>query len=277
MSNAEDAAKKGQEFFQMFLKAKEFTEELLKENERLRFKIARLETSGGSAATVAPGNEEKVKELSQRVRELEEKLAEVETRYRKVEEENKEFADRYIEIEEQNNNLANLYVASYQLHSTLDYREVIRIVQEIVINLIGAEVFHLFMVSEKTAALELETSEGQTALTQQIAMGEGVIGRAAQTGENFFSDTVAHRSPTPFDQPIAVIPLKIKESVIGVISINKLLVQKTAFTTMDFELFTLLAGHAATAIFSAKLYSTSARKLTTLQGFIDLLKTQPAK
>ena len=131
------------------------------------------------------------------------------------------------------------------------------------------------MMSDKTPSLELETSEGQQAPTTTIALGEGLIGRAAQTGENFFSDQVAHRNATPFDQPIAVIPLKIKESVIGVISINKLLVQKTAFTTMDFELFTLLAGHAATAIFSAKLYSTSARKLTTLQGFIDLLKTQP--
>ena len=68
-----------------------------------------------------------------------------------------------------------------------------------------------------------------------------------------------------------------KDSVVGVISINKLLVQKTEFTPTDFELFTLLAGHAATAIFSAKLYSTSARKLTTLQGFLDLIKTQPAK
>src|SRR5262245_23317318 len=268
MSNAEDAAKKGQEFFQMFMKAKDFTEELLKENERLRFKIARLETSPGAPA--AP--DEKVKELAARVRELEEKLAEVSARYRKVEEENKEFADRYIEIEEQNNNLANLYVASYQLHSTLDYKEVIRIVQEIVINLIGAEVFHLFMVSEKHPHLELETSEGQQAPTTTIAMGEGLIGKAAQSGENFFADNVAHRTPTPFDQPIAVIPLKIKESVIGVISINKLLVQKTAFTTMDYELFTLLAGHAATAVFSAKLYSTSARKLTTLQGFLEMLK-----
>ncbi len=85
----------------------------------------------------------------------------MDARYRKVEEENKEFADRYIEIEEQNNNLANLYVASYQLHSTLDYREVVRIVQEIVINLIGAEVFHVFIVSEKTGLLEVEISEGQ--------------------------------------------------------------------------------------------------------------------
>jgi nitrate/nitrite-specific signal transduction histidine kinase len=268
----DDPAKTSQEFFQMFTKAKEFTEEVLKENERLRFKVARLETSGGS-----PGGEERARELSVRVRDLEERLAEMEARYRKVEEENKEFADRYIEIEEQNNNLANLYVASYQLHSTLDYREVIRIVQEIVINLIGAEAFHIFVVSDKTGQLELETSEGATAPVTTIGIGEGPIGLAAKTGENFFAAQVAHKEATPFDQPTAVIPLKIKDSVVGVISINKLLVQKTEFTATDFELFTLLAGHAATAIFSAKLYSTSARKLTTLQGFLVLIKSQPAK
>jgi len=274
MANVDDPTSKSQEFFQMFLKAKEFTEELLKENERLRFKVARLESAGGGAAS--PGDD-RLKELSTRVRELEERLAVTEDRYRKVEDENKEFADRYIEIEEQNNNLANLYVASYQLHSTVDYRDVLRIVQEIVINLIGAEAFHIWMVSEKTGRLELEASEGQEVPTKSMALGEGTIGKAAKTGENVFAEKVAVREPAPFDQPIAVIPLKIKDSVIGVISINKLLVQKTAFTAMDHELFTLLAGHAATAIFSAKLYSTSERKLTTLQGFLDMLKTQPAK
>jgi nitrate/nitrite-specific signal transduction histidine kinase len=271
MDKPDDPARKGQEFFQMFLKAKEFTEELMRENERLRFKVAQLESS--PATPSAPGAPtDHVKQLTGRIQDLETRLAELEDRYRKVEEENKEFADRYIEIEEQNNNLANLYVASYQLHSTLDYREVLRIVQEIVINLIGAEAFHLLMVSEKTGQLEVESSEGQAAPVASVAVGEGAIGRAAKTGENYFAEQVAHRDPTPFDQPLAVIPLKIKDSVIGVISINKLLVQKTQFTTMDFELFTLLAGHAATAIFSAKLYSTSARKLTTLQGFLDMLK-----
>jgi nitrate/nitrite-specific signal transduction histidine kinase len=274
MANGDDTSKKSQEFFGMFLKAKEFTEELLKENERLRFKIAGLE-SGTPAAPA--GSDERVQKLNQRVRDLEERLSEVEARYRKVEEENKEFADRYIEIEEQNNNLANLYVASYQLHSTLDYKEVVRIVQEIVINLIGAEAFHIFVVSDKTGQLELEASEGQEAPVKAVNVGEGPVGTAAKTGENYFSSQVAHREATPFEQPVAVIPLKIKDSVIGVISIHKLLVQKTAFTAMDYELFTLLAGHAATAIFSSKLYSTSARKLTTLQGFLDMLKTQPTK
>jgi nitrate/nitrite-specific signal transduction histidine kinase len=271
MSSPDDAHKQGPEFLHMFLKAKEFTEELLKENERLRFKIASLEARGDAAP-----DEERARELRDRIRELEAKLAELAARFRRVEEENKEFADRYIEIEEQNNNLANLYVASYQLHSTLDYKEVLRIVQEIIINLIGAEVFHLLMLSEKTGLLQVESSEGQTAPVETLAVGEGIIGRAARSGDNHFAERVDQDRATPFAEPIAVIPLKIKDSVIGVISINKLLVQKTRFTPMDFELFTLLAGHAATAIFSAKLYSASERKLTTLQGFLDLLKTQPA-
>jgi putative methionine-R-sulfoxide reductase with GAF domain len=270
MSSSEDP-KRPQDFSQMFSKVKDFTDELMKENERLRYRVAALESAAGG-----PPADERARELTQRIRELEERLAEMESRFRKVEEENKEFADRYIEIEEQNNNLANLYVASYQLHSTLDYKEVVRIVQEIVINLIGAEAFHIFIVSEKSGALDLEASEGQSAPVTSIPRGEGIIGAAAQSGENFYADRVAYDEPTPFDKPIAVIPLKIKESVVGVISINKLLVQKTSFTAMDYELFTLLAGHAATAIFSAKLYSTSARKLTTLQGFIDMLK-QPAR
>src|SRR5688572_23054138 len=207
---SDDPARKSQEFFGMFLKAKEFTEELLKENERLRYKVAHLEAEGGAPAD--HGNESAiVRDLTKRIRELEERLSHTEDRYRKVEQENKEFADRYIEVEEQNNNLANLYVASYQLHSTLDYREVIRIVQEIVINLIGAEAFHLFMVSEKTGRLELEVSEGQAAPITAIPIGQGIIGAAAKTGENYFSPQVSHREPTPFDQPIAVIPLKIQD------------------------------------------------------------------
>src|SRR5262249_35879788 len=178
MDKPDDPGKKGQEFFQMFLKAKEFTEEVLRENERLRFKVAHLETASGPSTAAEP-DDGRVRELTGRIRELETRLTELEDRYRKVEEENKELDDRNIEIEEQNNNLANLYVASYQLHSTLDYREVLRIVQEIVINLIGAEAFHILMVSEKTGQLDIESSEGQTAPVTSVNLGEGLIGQAA--------------------------------------------------------------------------------------------------
>ena len=74
-----------------------------------------------------------------------------------------------------------------------------------------------------------------------------------------------------FEAPIACIPLRVQEQSIGAIAIYKLLQQKERFTPLDHELFTLLAGHAATAIFSSRLYAQSERKLNTIQGFIDLL------
>jgi GAF domain-containing protein len=66
--------------------------------------------------------------------------------------------------------------------------------------------------------------------------------------------------------------MKIKDQIIGGIVVYSILEQKESFSPLDFELFNLLAGHAATAIFASKLYSESERKLSTIQGFLELLK-----
>ncbi len=106
-----------------------------------------------------------------------------------------------------------------------------------------------------------------------IKLGDGIIGAAAKAGESFYRDgDPKDLKGVDYLHPLVVIPLKIKEHVIGVIVIYKLLVQKEAFSPVDYELFTMLAGHAATALFSSKLYSQSERKLTTIQSFLDLLK-----
>jgi transcriptional regulator with GAF, ATPase, and Fis domain len=271
MDDRNDLFKKSEQFLQLLNSTKEFTEELLKENERLRFKLASLQ-SGESPAS----NEEaqrKIQALNSRIKMLEESLQSLEHKFRQAEEENKDFANRYIEIEEQNNNLANLYVASYQLHSTLDFNEVVRIVMEIIINLIGAETFCVMLLDEKTNDLRMVANEGLDEYkNERIQIGSGKIGNVTKTGEAYYiNQELESIGGVDFYNPLACIPLKIKEHVIGVISIYKLFVQKEGFTAVDYELFSLLAGHAATAIFSSRLYSQSERKLTTIQGFLDLL------
>ena len=136
MERETSIGKKADEFLQMFRKGEEFTQELLKENERLRFKLAQMEE-----AIERSGDEAKIRLYEERIKFTEDELNSLKERFRQVEEENKDFAAKYVEVEDENNNLANLYVASYQLHSTLDFNEVLRIVLEIVINLIGAEKF----------------------------------------------------------------------------------------------------------------------------------------
>ena len=197
---------------------------------------------------------------------------EIAQRFNEVESENHEFANRYIEVEEENNNLANLYISSFQLHSTLDFKEVLQIIIEIIINLIGAEQFAILLLDEKVDALTAMAGEGvDVDSISPVRIGEGIIGKVAESGESYYvEDLGKHENASPSD-PIVCIPLTIQERVLGVIVIYKLLQQKTAFANVDYELFTLLAGHAATAIFSSKLYSDSERKLNTIQGFINLL------
>ncbi len=222
-----------EKFLELFNKSKEFTEEVLRENERLRQRLGTLEEA------------------------------------------NKDYATRYTEIEEQNNNLASLYVASYQLHSTLDFREVIHIVQEILLDLVGAKSFAILLLDENTNELRSVACDGEDLVPgiENISthLGEGILGDVARSGESFY----LHDGKPSLDKPLAAVPLKIKDQVIGVIAIYKLLVQKHAFTAVDYELFALLAAHAATAIFSAKLFAQSERKLNTIQSFLDLLTTTP--
>ena len=263
--------KRAEEFLQVFKKGAEFTQDLLKENERLRYQMVQFEEALKSREVSIPSPDVEVTQLQRRIEELEREKREILDRIEQVEAENFDFANRYVEIEAENNNLANLYIASYQLHSTLDFREVLQVITEIIINLIGAEEFAILLLDEKTNKLEAVAAEGVTAEElPAIAIGDGIIGQMAKTGDNYFIEDLGQYR-RDFNHPIVCIPLKIKEHVIGVIVIYKLLVQKSRFAEVDYELFTLLAGHAATAIFSSKLYSESERKLSTIQGFIDLL------
>jgi transcriptional regulator with GAF, ATPase, and Fis domain len=262
---------KAEKFLELFNKGKEFTEELLRENQRLRYRLAAVETEQDGKSS------EEMQRLREQLAQLTDENRRIQQRFREVEEENKDFANRYIEIEEQNNNLANLYVASYQLHSTLDFREVIQIVQEIVINLVGAESFAILLLDEKTNELKVIASEGEDVMPGidqiSIRLGEGILGQVARTGESYYINQDVEGGAVAIDKPLAAVPLKIKEHVIGLIVIYRLLQQKDSFSAVDYELFSLLAAHAATAIFSSKLYSQSERKLNTIQSFLDLLTT----
>jgi len=188
-----------------------------------------------------------------------------------VEAENRQFAERYVEIEEENNNLANLYVASYQLHSTLDPTEVLKVILEIVINLIGAELFCVYVCEDEGDLLRPVAAEGGSVSDfPEVRLGDGPVGESVANGD-VLSGEPSSLSPAEGGAPVVCIPLRVEDRPVGAIAIYRLLSQKDGFSALDHELFTLLAGHAATAIFASRLYAQSERKLSTIQGFIDLL------
>ena len=262
---------RGEEVLQLFNRGLEFTRELLHENERLRRRLAELEDEQQNAAR-SPADWEKLrKELLAKIRGLEHEHASLRERLMEIESQSRENAMRYQSIEEENNNLANLYVASYQLHSTLEVDEVLRIVIEIVINLIGADVFAIYLLDEARQELRAVAAEGiELGRVPACRIGEGRLGRAVSERAIHTFDDGPEPARDP-ERPLVCIPLRMEGQVIGAIALFGLLQQKQGFSALDQELFNVLAGHAATAIFTARLYSQSERKLSTIQGFIDLL------
>jgi len=174
----------------------------------------------------------------------------------RVRQETERDSARYAEIEQQNSNLANLYVASYRLHGTVERREVLLAIQEIVANLIGSEELAILEREPGTSELSLVASFGvDEAPLRRITVGAGLIGRVAATGELYVIGEGAaggHAGPEP--QVTACIPLSLDGRVTGVIAIFRLLSHKAALEAADHELFDLLASQAAVALYCTRLH-----------------------
>jgi GAF domain-containing protein len=134
--------------------------------------------------------------------------------------------------------------------------------------MIGSEDFGLYVLDDETDELVRAGYEGETASNAakaRMSIGEGLEGVVAIHGEPFFSSS-------GMDEACACMPLKIKDRVIGVITIYSLLSHKKELTQLDHKLLELLAGHAASALISSKLYGMADRKLRTIEGFMSLLR-----
>ncbi len=180
-----ELASQKREFIDTFFKrGAEFAEELMHENERLRFRVAEQASSGAKPAAphAEPDADLSVSDLARRLERVERERKDLLQRFEGVAAENKDYQSRYQEIERENNNLANLYVASHQLHSTLDLREVTQIIVEILLNFIGAKTFAIQLVDEERAMLRTLAAEGverdrvpetQVTLALQRRLSEG--------------------------------------------------------------------------------------------------------
>jgi len=196
------------------------------------------------------------------------KKKEILDRVEAVERENLEYANRYAEIESENNLLANLYITTYQLHSTFDLGEVLRIIDEILLNLVGAERFSLFLFESDGRMLQpLHTDSGTPRIAEIEVSDEKIL--SVLNDQQAWIAAPEEFSQLPDLSPKAVIPLMVDEDMVGVLAIYRLLEQKSCFTRIDEEIFDLLSGHAAMALCTAVLRRETAGRVDFRQGFIE--------
>ena len=215
-----------------------------------------LETKGGDAAREAAPKLEVVHELQDRLA--------------AAERDQEELTEQLIEAERQAGKLTSLYVATYQLHVSLDPVEVSNAIAEIARDLLGAEAFVLLLKDEIRGGCEI-------ALTQGLDSDDPLFSGTNYEGgdpkiDATLADGVLRLEPLEGSRALAIVPLRVEESTVGALVLLKMLDHKATPLSEDRDILDLLAAHAASALFAARVYSKTDRKLRTLEGLVGLIR-----
>lgn len=257
MTARKDGEGQGSYVFKVREDTRRYVQDLLGENEKLRRLVASLESDKSRLLSEKMAIQEKLLSLREELDRIYHEQSDLRRQLAEVEAANQSSSRQYFEVEQQNNNLANLYVASFQLHSTLDRGEVLAAIKEIVINLIGSEELAIYEMDDDGRELKLVGSFGIDPETYAtVPVGAGVVGRTAVSGEIYLAAKGVDPSRTARETNLtACVPLKLGDQVRGVLAIFRLLPQKGGLEAIDYELFNLLAAHAATALYLTHLHA----------------------
>lgn len=242
-------------------------EELKGVNDRLRDVIAELKSnrerlqSRVEVAAAPPASGETPEEARRRLEEelgaareaLELRRAEEErlrSRLAEIEREHRRICDDYVAAEEQRSDVTSLFVALARLHGTVERREVLAAIQEVVVNMLGSEQLALFELGTGGRLRAVHSLGVDPSRLAEVPAGEGTIGRSA-LGHAFVAGGEA-RTEDP--DLTACIPLKVDGRVTGVLAVWRLLGHKPFLTDADLELVELLSTHAGTALYAAGLH-----------------------
>ena len=251
-----------------FKKGAELTEELLREDNRLRARLAEVEAEN-AALRAQVASDDAIRDLLTKIEQLERDKHDLLSSFRAAQASSSQYSNRFADIEAENSRLASLYIASYQLHSTLDLRTVVRQLKELLAQFVGARAFAIYLADDEKGELAPIASEGLApGALPRVRVGEGPIGRAFQSGNAAWVD--GDSTAGTLDAPAACIPMRMSDRTAGVIVVISTFEQKRAFIDVDFELFRLLGAHAASAIAASRLFAKHGARIPSLEAFVDV-------
>ncbi len=165
------------------------------------------------------------------------------------------LAERRVEVEQKNSHLTLLCGAGFRLfHGSLDRREVLDRIREVVADVVGSEEIAVFSLAPDRPLLRLEQSFGAPASFPEIPLGAGLIGRSVAQGQTWVAGRSQGGEPFPYEKDLqASIPLLVEGRPVGALAIFRLLPQKPKLESHDLDAFEILSIHAGTALHCASL------------------------
>ena len=258
---------KREEFLDNFFKrGAHFTTELLGEIDSLRRKVSKLSEENADLRTHL-ASDDAIRDLLAKIENLEEEKRKLRTRMRDADDESRNYVDRYSVVEAELDSMANLYVASFQLHSTLAPDGVLSVLEQMLMQFVGAASFAIFLrqpVKGEDLLVPVHAFHYDNVQGTTVPWNEGLIGESAATQISHVGDPSIRREDS---EPLACIPMVLGNETVGVIVIYQLLEQKEKFVEIDYELFKLLALHSASAIIGAGLFSQTGGIAASLREY----------
>ncbi|MGA8541633.1 MAG: GAF domain-containing protein, partial [Terriglobales bacterium] len=155
------------------------------------------------------------------------------------------------------------------VNTTLDLETTLRRVAELVRKVIDYEIFAILLLHEQRQELYVRFHVGyppKVAERVRVKVGQGIVGRAAQTRQTVLVPDVTQEDSYIEALPNVcselAVPLIVKNRVIGVIDIEAR--EKGYFTEEHKRLLTLIASRMAIGIENARLHTRVTRQARTL-------------
>jgi sigma-B regulation protein RsbU (phosphoserine phosphatase) len=158
---------------------------------------------------------------------------------------------------------------------TLDLDQLLANVAEIIKRVIDCELFAILLFHEKRHDLRIRYAFGhreEVVRNLSLAMGEGIVGRAAARREPILVEDV-RRDPHYLNAVDAVrselaVPMVARHKLVGVIDVQSTRIK--AYTENDKALLRLIASRVATAIDNARLYRRVEKNNRTLRTLANI-------
>jgi hypothetical protein len=270
---AAELKEKRDAFLQSFFKrGAELSDELMQENHRLREQLGKIEAENTELKTQL-ASDRAIRDLLRKIEHLEREKERLLSTVHEQEEITGQITNRFAQVESDLESFANLYVASFQLHSSLRLRSVVRHIKELLQQLVGARSMAMYFADEEARRLIPIASEGiDLAAVAPVPLDDGASDPISAVIERTFLTGVPHMVEGPVaSEPAACIPLRIEDRAVGAIVVFGLFAQKAQFVTVDRELFKLLGAHAGAALFAAFLYTSGDGRLPSPEALRSLL------
>ncbi len=177
------------------------------------------------------------------------------------------------ESERRARQLAKLNEVGRSLTSTLDLNPLLNRIMNSAVEILNCEAGSLIMIDENTRELVFKVTVGPTASDisdTRLPPGTGLVGQVAETGQPVMLNNAedlqnwideADRQTGFLTRDFLAVPMKVKESTIGVIEvINKL--DGAPFTQDDLEVLSTFTSQAAISVENARLYTQTDEALS---------------